>query len=162
MAGMSHYSRYPSSKPKSRPRPRPRPRPKPAPYCKALQRIPQQIKGRFCMSGSCKTDWSEYTLYWVYGCKANLLDTYHHIGTNHKQLYNYHGFELREEAAWRTLLEAKRLFFDDQRTIFGVLQSIAGVNPYQVVEYLAPLLSNRLNATDGTQKCRNRKALKES
>jgi len=106
-------------------------------------------------------DWSEYTLYWVYACKARLVDTRHYTGkptgarleTNLEskpetnpttQLYPYAGFRLDSSHTAAILDNAKAVFFSSSsaRCLFGVVQSIAGVEPLVVVGKLLPFFQN--------------------
>eukprot|EP00658_Telonema_sp_P-2_P078562 TRINITY_DN7381_c0_g1_i11.p1 TRINITY_DN7381_c0_g1~~TRINITY_DN7381_c0_g1_i11.p1 ORF type:complete len:201 (+),score=24.37 TRINITY_DN7381_c0_g1_i11:271-873(+) len=72
-------------------------------------------------------DWTEYTLYWSWGCKSGLNLELHTVHPN-LRLYGYWGFRHGAKLAVNT-------FDTDQ--IFGVLQSISGASGRQVSRDLA-------------------------
>eukprot|EP01012_Entosiphon_sulcatum_P055964 TRINITY_DN7874_c0_g1_i1.p1 TRINITY_DN7874_c0_g1~~TRINITY_DN7874_c0_g1_i1.p1 ORF type:complete len:442 (-),score=47.69 TRINITY_DN7874_c0_g1_i1:24-1325(-) len=80
------------------------------------------------------TDWTEYTLYWTYGCKAGMLQRYHTLSPKGLKLYDYSGFEYGSHTNWRPR-------FGDPSSVFGVLQSISGANAQWVHSQLAPGLA---------------------
>jgi len=79
-------------------------------------------------------DWTEYTFYWVYGCKAGLLQRYHRLRPDLK-LYDSSGFEWGSFARWHP-----EKLFQHPTAVFGVMQSIAGASPDAVNARLLPLL----------------------
>jgi len=86
-------------------------------------------------------DWSEYTLYWVAACKAGLIDRYHTHSNETLKLYGYTGFNLDRQVAIGSLHKTiGDDFFDSNRTVFGVIQSLVDINPLLVVEKLLPYL----------------------
>ena len=80
-------------------------------------------------------DWSEYTIYWTYGCKAGLLDQYHVANHRGLKLYDSSGFAFGSFARWNPAP-----LFNNPRTVFGVMQSIGGTPAAQVNAKLAPFL----------------------
>jgi len=108
---------------------------------------PQQQWDIILFESLAALDWSEYTLYWVYACKSGLIDKHHHTGTPagayfrtdpKTRLYPYQGFKLDAKAVTASLDQAAAVYFKDKRTLFGVVQSIAGVEPLAVLEKLMP------------------------
>ena len=85
-------------------------------------------------------DWTEYTLYWAYGCKAGKNENYHTLSPNlpgstrNLRLYGYWG--------WNWGAQLKPAEFKNRNTVFGVLQSISGANgnhvAAQLFEYILP------------------------
>ena len=86
-------------------------------------------------------DWTEYTLYWTYACKHSLVEKYHTVIPN-RQLYSHSGFELDQQLVQTRLQNhvAEDYFSNDHKHIFGVVQTISGVNPLFVVKMLTPFL----------------------
>eukprot|EP00754_Rhynchopus_humris_P015608 Rhum_TRINITY_DN14467_c21_g1::Rhum_TRINITY_DN14467_c21_g1_i1::g.91824::m.91824 len=77
-------------------------------------------------------DWTEYTLYWAYGCVQGSLGRLHRADSA-KRLYDTSAF------AWHSFdsYNADRVFADNS-TFFGVVQSINGATPAQVLKELSP------------------------
>jgi len=78
-------------------------------------------------------DWTEYTLYWAYGCKAGVLDKLHVISPSGLRLYGYWGWN------WGSKLNTNEAFKDT--TVFSVLQSIAGNDGHIIAKDLASHLT---------------------
>ena len=101
----------------------------------------------FKILGTQQWDWTEYTLYWVFACKARLIPKYHLVSSTYQAnpLYGYSGFNLDKQHLWKRLHgHVKEDYFQSaNRSIFGVLQSISGVNPLFIIEKLAPFVSSR-------------------
>ena len=77
------------------------------------------------------SDWTEYTLYWSFGCKVNMLEELHVLPPNRK-VYDTSGF------GWDSFskYDAKAVF-EDNSTFFGVVQSINGAPSTTVMSVLS-------------------------
>ena len=84
-------------------------------------------------------DWTEYTLYWTYACKAGLADAMHTASAGPGgalRLYEESAFDWGAWHAW----DAAAAFRDDS-FVFTVIQSIGGVDPAWVDMTVGPFLA---------------------